>query len=225
MEPTLRGRVRDGDPDAFGELFDSHSRAVHRLAYRLTGNRQEAEEVVSLTFLEAWRLRSRVHPDGESLLPWLMGIAVNVARNITRASRRHRAAMARLPGPTAMPDFAEEVAGRLDDAAELACIRFAFSQLRPEEQDVVSLCAWSGLDYAEAARALGIPVGTVRSRLSRARAKLRALAGTPEQAAEPGHDRGQVSSDGLAKAGPSRRAGQPAASPASHVPSSPGGTR
>jgi RNA polymerase sigma factor (sigma-70 family) len=190
MEPSLRGRVRDGDPDAFGVLFDDHSRAVYNLAFRLTGNWHEAEEVVSLTFLEAWRLRARVEPDGESLRPWLMGITVNVVRNFSRAARRHQAAMARLPEPAAAPDFADELAERLDDTARLAAVRAAFGRLRPAEQDVIALCVWSGLDYAAAARALGIPVGTVRSRLSRARRKLRALAGHPEAGAawQPARD-------------------------------------
>jgi RNA polymerase sigma factor (sigma-70 family) len=172
MEPSLRIRVRAGDPDAFGVLFDDFARAVHNLAFRLTGSSQEAEEVVSLTFLEAWRLRSGIEPEGESLRPWLMGIAVNVVRNFSRASRRQRAAMARLPAPEAVPDFADELAGRIDDAARLAALRAAFDKLRPAEQDVIALCVWSELDYAAAGQALGIPVGTVRSRLSRARRKL-----------------------------------------------------
>ena len=200
MEPSLRARVRDGDPDAFGELFDGHARAVHSLALRLTGSRQEAEEVVSLTFLEAWRLRARVEPDGESLAPWLLGIAVNVSRNFTRSRRRHQAAISRLPAPGMMPDFAEEVAGRLDDAARLAGVRAAFRRLRPDEQDVVALCAWSDLDYAAAAQALGIPVGTVRSRLSRARRKLREMAGSrPASAAEPERATGQMRGEGLTR--------------------------
>src|SRR3984957_7688260 len=130
MEPSLRSRVRDGDPDAFGVLFDEFARSVHHLAFRLTGSSQEAEEVVSLTFLEAWRLRGRVEPEGESLRPWLLGIAVNVVRNFSRASRRQRAAMARLPAPEAVPDFADELAGRIDDAAGLAARRAAFGKLR-----------------------------------------------------------------------------------------------
>jgi RNA polymerase sigma factor (sigma-70 family) len=184
MEPTQRSRVRDGDPDAFGVLFDDYARAVHNLAFRLTGSRSEAEEIVSLTFLEAWRLRTGVDPEGESLRPWLMGIAVNVVRNFSRASRRHRAALARLPAPEAVPDFADELAGRIDDAARLATVRVAFGRLRPAEQDVVALCVWSELDYAAAAQALGIPVGTVRSRLSRAREKLRRLATEPDDGGE-----------------------------------------
>jgi RNA polymerase sigma factor (sigma-70 family) len=200
MEPSLRGRVRDGDPDAFGVLFDEHSRAVYNLAFRLTGSWHEAEEVVSLTFLDAWRLRARVEPDGESLRPWLMGITVNVVRNFSRAARRHQAAMARLPEPGAAPDFADELADRIDDAARLAAVRAAFGRLRPAEQDVVALCVWSELDYAAAARALGVPVGTVRSRLSRARSKLRRLAGDPVEGGEPDRHGEQLSGDGTTTA-------------------------
>jgi RNA polymerase sigma-70 factor (ECF subfamily) len=198
MEPTLRGRVRDGDPDAFGVLFDDCARAVYNLAFRLTGNRHEAEEVVSLTFLEAWRLRARVEPEGESLRPWLMGITVNVVRNFSRAARRHQAAMARLPEPAAAPDFADELADRIDDAARLAAVRAAFGRLAPAEQDVIALCVWSELDYAAAAQALGIPVGTVRSRLSRARVKLRRLAAAPDSRAQAlaGHRAGEPDSRG-----------------------------
>jgi RNA polymerase sigma-70 factor (ECF subfamily) len=213
METSLRARVRDGDPDAFGELFDAHARAVHSLAYRLTGSRAEAEEACSLAFLEAWRLRGRVDPDGDSLHPWLMGITVNVARNLTRAARRHRAALERMPRARDEPDFAEEVAGRLDDGARLAAVHDALGQLRADEQDVIALCVWSDLDYSEAAAALGIPVGTVRSRLSRARRKLRAMTGPSP---EPGAGSGQFRDDGLIRPYPGT---QPARRPAR------GGTR
>jgi RNA polymerase sigma-70 factor (ECF subfamily) len=179
MELSLRARVRGGDPDAFGVLFDDCARAVYNLAFRLRGNWQEAEEIVSLTFLEAWRLHARIEPEGESLRPWLMGIAINVTRNFARTARRHQAAMARLPEPVAVPDFADEVASRVDDTTRLAELRAAFGRLRPGEQAVIALCVWSELDYAATADALGIPVGTVRSRLSRARRKLRASAGEP----------------------------------------------
>jgi RNA polymerase sigma factor (sigma-70 family) len=175
VEPNLRARIRAGDPDAFGLIFDEYARAVYNLGLRLTGNWSAAEDVVSLTFLEAWRLRARIDPGGESLQPWLLGIAVNVCRNLARASRRHQAAMSRIPPPPAVPDFAEELAGRLDDAAHLRQIADALSGLRRGEREVIALCVWSGLDYVTAARALGVPVGTVRSRLSRARRRLRKL--------------------------------------------------
>ncbi|MFD0687931.1 RNA polymerase sigma factor [Actinomadura fibrosa] len=170
----MRARIRAGDADAFGELFDEHVRSVHNHAFRLTGDWSEAEDVVSLTFLEAWRLRERLDPGDERgpLRPWLLGIATNVARNVRRAARRHGGALARLPDGAVVPDFAEEVTSRIDDADRLASVRVAMDALRPPEREVLALCVWAGLDYAEAAEALGVPVGTVRSRLSRARRKL-----------------------------------------------------
>jgi RNA polymerase sigma factor (sigma-70 family) len=142
---------------------------------RLTADWSAAEEVVSLTFLEAWRLRARIDPGGESLRPWLLGIAVNVCRNLARASRRHQAALSRIPPPPPVPDFAGELAGRLDDSDHLRQVAKALGGLRRSEREVIALCVWSDLDYATAARALGVPVGTVRSRLSRARRRLRKL--------------------------------------------------
>jgi RNA polymerase sigma factor (sigma-70 family) len=170
--PT-REALRAGDPVAYGRLFDAFAGAVHRYALRSSGDRSAAEDVVSLTFLEAWRLRDRLHPDGDSVLPWLLGIATNVLRNTSRAARRHRAAIARIPPPPPQPDFADDLVDRLHDAGRLAEARRALDALRPKEREVVLLCVWSGLDYAAAAEALGVPVGTVRSRLSRARQALR----------------------------------------------------
>lgn len=189
VETTMRARVRAGDPDAFGRLFDDHARAVYNHAFRLTGDWSAAEDVVSVTFLEAWRLRGRVDVEGGSLRPWLLGVATNVARNVNRALRRHQGALARLPPGGVVPDIAEEVAGRVDDDELLASVRVALSALRRSEREVIALCVWAGLGYAEAAQALGVPVGTIRSRLSRARKRLRKLAvdaaAVPRDAREP----------------------------------------
>ncbi|QOV47702.1 RNA polymerase sigma factor [Streptomyces chromofuscus] len=168
----MRKRIRAGDHDAFGELFDAYARSVYNHAFRLTGEWAVAEDVVSLTFLDAWRLREKADPEGGSLRPWLLGIATNVTRNTRRAARRHAAAIARLPRDEPVRDFADEVAGRVDDAAQLALVRTALAELRRAEREVLALCVWAGLDYQAAAQALGVPVGTVRSRLSRARTKL-----------------------------------------------------
>jgi RNA polymerase sigma-70 factor (ECF subfamily) len=184
--PDLRTLVRDGDKNAFGLLFEQHARAVYNYAFRLTSNWSIAEEVVSLTFLEAWRLRSTIRPAGGSLLPWLLGIALNVSRNVSRSARRQQAAMTRLQQRAGLPDFADELVSRLDDAARLDTVRAALSHLRSDERDVIALCVWSGLNYAQAAEALGVPVGTVRSRLSRARRKLQKLTAT--RGHEPGRE-------------------------------------
>ncbi|MDX3641592.1 RNA polymerase sigma factor [Streptomyces sp. MB09-02B] len=203
-----RARIRDGDAGAFGEVFDAYARSVYNHAFRLTGDWSTAEDVVSLTFLEAWRLRGRLDAEGGSPRPWLLGIATNVARNTRRAGRRHAAAVARLPRPESVRDFADEVAGNLDDQAYLRAVRTAVDRLRRSEREVLALCAWGGLDYAAAAEALGIPVGTVRSRLSRARAKLAALLAAGQQGAgaqgvrEPDARRGQTRGGRTSVAGP-----------------------
>ncbi len=173
--PELRLRVLAGDADAFGAVFDVCARSVYNHAFRLTGDWSAAEDVMAMTFLEAWRGRARLVPDGGSLRPWLLGIATNLARGQRRTARRERRALSRLAAPDESPDFADDVIGRLDDAARLAALHRALTSLRRDEFEVLALCAWSGLSYSETAEALGIPVGTVRSRLSRARARLAEL--------------------------------------------------
>ncbi|MCA2217330.1 RNA polymerase sigma factor [Jidongwangia harbinensis] len=172
----MRARIRAGDAAAFGQVFDQHAGAVYRHAVRANGSHAGADDVVSLTFLEAWRIRDTLRPEGGDLRPWLLGIATNVLRNRWRTMRRHRAAMLRLPPADHVPDIADEVAGRIDDAAQLTAAAAALRRLRRTEREVFLLCVWSQLDYAATAEALGVPVGTVRSRLSRARTRLRALA-------------------------------------------------
>jgi RNA polymerase sigma-70 factor, ECF subfamily len=181
VDLNLRARVRVGDPEAFGELFGLYARRVYNYAFRLTCDWSTAEEVVSLTFLEAWRLREAVNPEGGPLQPWLFGIATNVTRNLTRSSRRHQAAMGRVSLPIASEDFTAELVSRLDDAERVATVRVAMRNLSKREREVIALCVWSGLDYSAAAAALDVPVGTVRSRLSRARKKLKALVGDQDR--------------------------------------------
>jgi RNA polymerase sigma-70 factor (ECF subfamily) len=136
---------------------------------------------MAATFMEAWRLRDKVDPEGGSLRPWLLGIATNTARNQFRSNRRYRrAASAAAAAELSVPDHAEEVADRVDDRRRLATALTALAALRRPEREVIALCLGEGLDYEAAAEALGIPVGTVASRLSRARKKLRALAEAAE---------------------------------------------
>jgi len=194
VELSLRARLRAGEPAAFGELFDQYAAAVYRHGYRLTGDRSAAEDVVSETFLQAWRARERIDDGGGSLQPWLLGIATNIVRNHLRRLRRESGLLARLAPGGHVLDFADELVGRVDDAATIARARAALRSLRTAEREVVALCVWEGLDYASAAQALGIPVGTVRSRLSRARRKLTRLSAREERDGEPHHSRRQVTS-------------------------------
>ncbi|MGW0828381.1 RNA polymerase sigma factor [Streptomyces sp. NPDC002845] len=185
MESSLNKRIRSGEREAFAEIFDQHARVVYAHAIRTTGDWAAAEDVMSLTFLVAWRLRDKLRGEVVSVRPWLLGIATNVLRNRARKARRHRDAMSRLPPHDAFPDIADEVVGQLADTERLAAAATALSRLKRSEREVFSLVVWSGLSYSAAAEALGVPTGTVRSRLSRARNKLRRLV---EAELRPGAD-------------------------------------
>ena len=169
-----------GEADAFGVLFDRHSRAVYNFAFRRTVDWALAEDLASEVFLTAWRRRSEVvfTTESGSVLPWLLGVATNLLRNQRRGKRRADAAIARLDPSNAQSDFSDDVLGRMADEAQMAEVHAVVEQLAEHERDVLALCAWAGLDYEEAAIALDLPVGTIRSRLSRARAHLRELVET-----------------------------------------------
>ena len=174
MTTDLRARIRAGDRDAFAEMFDQYARALYNHGFRLTADWSLADDVVSTTFMEAWRLRERLDPGGGSVRPWLLGIATNIARNLRRGDRRYRAAaMACTQLDQLEPDHAGVTDGRVDDGRRLAAAMAVLATLPRADREVFTLCVWEELDYAAAAEALGIPVGTVRSRLSRARDKIR----------------------------------------------------
>ena len=156
-----------GDGDAFGRLFDRHRRRVQLHSLRLAPTYADAEDVVAITFLEAWRNRDRVRFVDGSMLPWLLLTATNTSRNLTRAARRFREALQRLPPPRPVPDHA------LDNGH--SDVERALSQLSVNDQRVVTLCVIEGYSEREAALALNVPPGTVKSRLSRAKVRLRTL--------------------------------------------------
>ena len=168
----LLAEAEAGEAAAFGEIFRRHSDAVYNHCFRRLGSWSSAEDATSLVFLEVWRGRTNVMSVDGSLLPWLLGVANNVVRNLARAARRYDAAQFRLPVSPAEPDHADEVVSRLDDERRMQAVLRRIATLGADEQDVVALVLMSGLTYAQAAVALGVPVGTVRSRLSRARERL-----------------------------------------------------
>jgi RNA polymerase sigma factor (sigma-70 family) len=168
----------DGDGGAFGELFDRHATAVYNHLFRRTADWADAEDLTSAVFLQAWRRRGKVVIDRESALPWLLGVANHVLRNSRRASRRYRAALARAVPPDALaPDHADTVAAAVDSERQMVELRRAISDLPRHEREVVELCTWSGLDQRAAAVALGVSLGTVKSRMHRARRRLAARLG------------------------------------------------
>jgi RNA polymerase sigma-70 factor (ECF subfamily) len=174
---ALWQQARDGHEAAFGVLFERHAGRIYNYCFRRTGDWAMAEDLTSTTFLLAWRGRGRAPLEAESALPLLYGIATNVLRNQRRSLRRRREAFARLPlERTEEPDFAEEGSIRLDDQVAMRQLLQLFARLPRREQYVIALCEWSELSYEDAAVALDIPIGTVRSRLARGRRRLRELA-------------------------------------------------
>lgn len=169
--PPMTKQQRSPVPVDLGSLFDHHARAVYRLCAQRTGDLDLAHDLTSVTFLEAWRHRDTMPIDDE-VMPWLMGIAINVSRNATRSRRRYAAALARLPPPPIEPDHAERIADQSTAREQLGRAVQAVAALPDIDRDVLTLICWQGLTYEQTAAALDLPVGTVRSRLSRARQRL-----------------------------------------------------
>lgn len=172
-DAELWDRAQGGDEHAFGALFDRYSRTVYNYCFRRTADWSAAEDLTSVVFLETWRRRAEVRLPSGNLLPWLYGVAANVMNNHRRSLRRHRAALTRLGALPEAPNDAETAAARQEAEHEMRAVLDSIKVLPRRDQEVLSLCVWEGLGYAEAAEALGIPVGTVRSRLARARERLR----------------------------------------------------
>jgi RNA polymerase sigma factor (sigma-70 family) len=173
-DARLWARACAGDHSAFGDLFVRHANRIHNYCFRRTGSWSLAEDATSQTFMEAWRKRSSIAVT-DSLLPWLFVAANNVCRNSERAGRRAANLLARTPLTEHVGDHADEVAARIDSERQMQRVLSALRTLKRADQDVVAMCDWEGLSYDEAAAALGVPIGTVRSRLSRARARLKLL--------------------------------------------------
>jgi RNA polymerase sigma factor (sigma-70 family) len=165
----------DGDREAFGRIFDRHARTVYNHLFRRTADWSEAEDLTSTVFMHAWRRRSETVLDRDSALPWLLGIADRLVSNTRRRLRRAEALLHRLVShDEPVDDHADRVAGLVDDERRMSEIHRALTRLPRHEREVVELCVWSGLDQQAAAAALGIAVGTVKSRLHRARRRLEA---------------------------------------------------
>lgn len=161
------------DGARFGEIFDRHYADIHRWLARRVGA-SGADEVAAEVFVVAFRVRERYDPGVADARAWLFGIAANLARRHWRGERRRLRAYART-GVDPLFDDAVDVDRRLDALAAAPCLAGALAALSGGEREVLLLFAWADLSYEEIATALGISVGTVRSRLSRARAHIREL--------------------------------------------------
>ncbi|MEV5355685.1 RNA polymerase sigma factor [Streptomyces sp. NPDC086081] len=171
-----------GEPEAFAALFDRHADSVYGYAARRLGA-EAAEDVMAETFTTAFQLRFRYDVTLASARPWLFGITTNLIGRHKRAEARRLKTLGRLPasapGEQAEETLADRVVARVSAQAVGGELARALARLPARHRDVLLLVAWADLGYDEVARALGVPVGTVRSRLHRARRKVReALGGT-----------------------------------------------
>ncbi|MES9588419.1 MULTISPECIES: sigma-70 family RNA polymerase sigma factor [unclassified Streptomyces] len=169
-------------PDAFAVLFDRYADDIHRYAARRLGA-DVADDLMAETFVIAFQRRRRYDLSRAQARPWLYGIVTNLVGEHRRSEARHLRALARVA--VGVPDegggepMAERVADRVTAESARGALAGCIAKLPPRYRDVLLVIAWGDLDYVEAAEALGVPVGTVRSRLHRARRRLRdALGGS-----------------------------------------------
>ncbi|MFI9596696.1 RNA polymerase sigma factor [Nonomuraea sp. NPDC052265] len=164
------------DPAAFAALFDRHAPALHRYVTRRLGD-SLADDVVAETFLTAFRRRARYDLSYLDARPWLYGIAANLIGKHRRTEQRFYFALARTGVDEVAESYADRVEARVSASAAQGDLAGALAVLSPEDREVLLMIAWADLSYEEVARALGVPIGTIRSRLHRARKKTRAALG------------------------------------------------
>jgi RNA polymerase sigma-70 factor (ECF subfamily) len=168
-------------PETFGLVYDRYAAMLYRFAFRRLGP-DAAEDVVAETFLAAFRRRASYDVGRPDARPWLFGILVK------EISRHHRTETARLRTAAVSVDpgtedvLADRVAATASAAAARGALATALAALKAPDRDVLLLVAWGDLSYDEVATALAIPIGTVRSRLNRARQQLRAALGSVDPA-------------------------------------------
>ena len=175
------------DPECFAVVFNRHFATIRTYIARRLGP-ELADELTADTFVQAFRGRHGYDTGRPDAGPWLFGIAANIVRLHRRTERRKLMAYARTGiDPVAQPD-SEAVHERVDADAAGPMMARALAALRDGDRDVLLLFAWAELSYEEIATALGVPVGTVRSRLHRARRRVRELldADGSIDATEPG---------------------------------------
>jgi RNA polymerase sigma factor (sigma-70 family) len=192
-ESRLWEEARLGDGGSFGALYDKHRDRVFRQALRSTESRHDAEDITAMVFLEAWRKRDTVRLVDGSIVAWLLVTTNYVASNASRTARRHRIALAKLPAQPDVEDHSDAVLDDIEAEVREATMRAAFVTLPKMDRNVLTLCIINGFPLAQAAEILDVPLGTVKSRLSRAKQRLAALTGSFDAAGAPAHVIGELS--------------------------------
>lgn len=176
-DTKLWGAAVSGDTAAFSRVFVAHRDRVFRHAARLVDSSAEADDVAAAAFFELWRRRDAVTLVGGSPVPWLLATTTNLARNARRGTARYRAVLDRLPRSVDLLDPADRALERVERERDESGIRAAMRCLSPTDLNLLVLTALEGLTVQEASKVLALKEGTARSRLSRARARLRTTLG------------------------------------------------
>jgi RNA polymerase sigma factor (sigma-70 family) len=189
--PGRPGRPADSDaaligascsrPQAFAAIFDRHADELYRYVVGRVGA-QAAADLVAEVFVVAFRSRDRYHPDRPDARPWLYGIATRLVAQHRRDERRRLRALARMAAPGAVEGFEEHATDRVMAQQLHPRLARALGRLSAEDRDLLLLVAWGDLTYQQAGQVLGIPLGTVASRLHRIRRKLRRALGDADPA-------------------------------------------
>jgi RNA polymerase sigma factor (sigma-70 family) len=174
-DATVIARSR-AEPEAFAAIFDRHATEIHRYASRRLGAAL-AEDVVGETFLAAFRVRARYDVTYRDARPWLFGIATNMIGRHRQAEVRFYRALARTGVDSVIESPADDVLSKVAAAGQRRTIAAALAGLSTADRHTLLLVDWAELSYDQAAVALRVPVGTVRSRLNRARRKVREALG------------------------------------------------
>ncbi|MDP5226846.1 MULTISPECIES: RNA polymerase sigma factor [Arthrobacter] len=186
-EIILRARDR---PAAFAELYDRHAAVVHRYVARRAGQ-SAAEDVTSETFLVAFERLDSYDVRRPDARPWLLGIATNLLKKHHRAEAKILKAAARAAAPETVDDDADLVTARVDAFAATGKIARTLRGMASVDRDTLLLYAWADLSYEDIAQAMNVPIGTVRSRLNRARKILKNKLSLSTLEEETENDRGR----------------------------------
>lgn len=176
-DEDLMQLVRRGDPRAFEVVYERHSTAAYSLAYRMTGRRGAADDVVQEAFLSLWRSGARYDRTRGSVRTWVLGIVHNRAIDALRRSLVHekrRASDEGIEERFAAPDRTDAQVARRSEAAE---VHSALATLPPEQSRAIELAYFGGFSHAEIATMLEMPIGTVKGRIRLGLQKLRGQLG------------------------------------------------
>jgi RNA polymerase sigma-70 factor (ECF subfamily) len=164
-------RSRDS-PEVFGALYDRHASVIYRYAARRAGD-FAADDVTSETFLVAWEQLETYDLDREDARPWLFGIATNLLRRHHRAEAKMLKTAAKASSQEAVADDSDRIAARVDAVVATGRLARSLKAMAAIDRETLLLYAWADLTYEGIALAMDVPLGTVRSRLNRARRTLR----------------------------------------------------